>query len=1068
VDGRHSWRWSAQRTDWGSGDGPRPSERFAAIGAQASGAEDVWSRTAEDYGVTGFYNTTGSVAFQLFRSEGSPSWRRPQLAALGAVVAQWSLAGAAPPLVSLPTGVGKTAIALAAPFLAGARRTLVVVPSQELRRQTVAQFRNQGTLREIGALEILADDAKPVVVEATGRDADWSRFDQADVVVGLPASISPVHFEEHPPPADLFDLVVIDEAHHAPAKTWLSILDHFSGKALLLTATPHRRDKRRIPGKLVYYFPLRQALDENLYQPVDPMIVEVPVGASRVAVDELIRAQVVSVLVSPDHATSQILVRADSKARAADLAALYDSAGFDFPVLHSGLGRVKQRALIDGLRDGTHRGVVMVGMLVEGFDLPSLRIAAYHDKHKSLEPTAQLIGRLARVSAEHPQRSVLVTARDVDVYPHLEGAVRRLYDEDHDWARVLPGIIDAQVEDDLRDAEYARSFDPVPGVVDLAQIHPLRRSIIFEVDAANGQWQPEFATGELAEELSVGETFAGQRILYSGMNPGHTTLMVVTGERLRPRWNRGDELDSMEYDLHLVSYLESTQTDQPDLLLVNTRRKAAQNALLDVIGANGVAMKGDTTKMQQAFDSLQRLSVSSVGVRSTYGAARGTPSYKMFAGSSIESGLRGSDTAQTSLGHAMAQVAGSEGAFTAGVSTGKAKYWETRYTPLRQYEEFVVSLAARYWFPTVAPSGPLLPQINRGQAMLAWPQVAAIASSMDYALLGAEWAVDGAGSLDIAEVHAGVEAVNLGAPVASSADRMPLAISFPSMIGMKLVWTGEADLTGAIHPTGTESNVRRGHSNSTPLSELLAERPPTIFFLDGTTVRGRELYPAPVYTASLPGGLVIAHSWTGVDIEAETRRKATSRGLGVSVHEWLETFLVGRARRGRHRWILHNDGAGEIADYIVIELQSSGQVAVDLWHAKFAGGSKPSVRVGDFEVVSAQAIKSRRWPTDRQLWSRLGNRLTGAESPPITIIEGSERKLRVVLGLESRWERMSFGLRKPAITSTIGIVQPGLSLGQLSLKAEAGEVSAVQIVQLLQSVRDAILEVGDATVLVAE
>ena len=1016
---------------------------------------------------TGFYGTVGRAAFQLFRSEGHPAWRGPQLAGLGATVAQWSLAGAEPPLISVPTGVGKTAIALAAPFLAGARRTLIVVPSRELRRQTVAEFRSQDVLRRIGALEIDDNGRRPVVAEVAGRDDDWSRFHEADVVVGLPASISPVYFEASPPAADLFDLIVVDEAHHAPASTWLSILDYFQCRALLLTATPHRRDKRRIPGKLVYYFPLRQALDEGLYQPVDPVIVDVPDGASRAAIDELIRDEVVSVLASSDHVTSQILVRAANKQRAVDLSGLYQRVGFDFPVLHSGLGRARQRALIDGLRDGANRGVVMVGMLVEGFDLPSLRVVAYHDKHKSLEPTAQLIGRLARVSQEYPQRSALVTARDVDVYPQLEGAVRRLYDEDQDWARVLPGIIDAQVEDELRDAEYARSFDPGPSVVDLAYIHPLRRSVIFEV-ASEMQWRPEFATGELPEALGVGEKFAGQRVLYSGTNPARTTLMIVTGERLRPRWNSGDELDSMEYDLHLVSYLEAPQTGQPDLLLVNSRRKSAQHELLEVIGAADVATKGDITRMQQAFDSLQRIAVSSVGVRSTYGAAPGTPSYKMFAGSSIETGLRGSDTAQTALGHAMAQVVESDGAFTAGVSTGKAKYWETRYTPLRKYDEFVASLTTRYWFPTIAPSGPLLPQITRGQTMLTWPRAFPIAALMDYALIGAEWVIDGHGSMDLAEIHAGVEALNFGAPPRSVPERMPLAVVFPSGGAMCLVWTGEADILGLVHTTGSEPTVRRGHSNPKTLSELLSERPPSILFQDGTTVRGSELYEAPTYASYIPEGLVSTYDWTGVDIEAETRAKAESRGKGVSVHEWVEAHLANRPRRGHHRWILQNDGPGEIADYIVIELLHSGQVAVDLWHAKFAGGSHAGVRVGDFEVVSAQAIKSRRWPTDRQLWSRLANRLEGTEHPPAIVVEGSERKLRVLLGLEPKWERLSLGWRKPAITSTIGIVQPGLSLKQLQKRAAAAGVSAVQIVQLLHTVRDAVLEVGDAIVLAAE
>ena len=99
------------------------------------------------------YYQSDERGFQLFRSRERPAWREPQFAALGAVVAQWSLSGSEAPLVSVPTGVGKTAIALAAPFLARAKRTLLVVPTQELRRQTVEQFRTQSVLLRIGALD---------------------------------------------------------------------------------------------------------------------------------------------------------------------------------------------------------------------------------------------------------------------------------------------------------------------------------------------------------------------------------------------------------------------------------------------------------------------------------------------------------------------------------------------------------------------------------------------------------------------------------------------------------------------------------------------------------------------------------------------------------------------------------------------------------------------------------------------------------------------------------------------------------------------------------------------------
>ena len=180
--------------------------------------------------------------FRLFERPGVPAWRSPQLGALGAVSAHWTLHDTEPALVSLPTGVGKTAIALSAPYLIQARRILVVVPSAELRRQMAHQFSTEDVLLRIGALEPPATPTMPRVREITGIVSNWAELEEADVVVGLPNSLSPVHYPDGPPPA-LFDLLIIDEAHHLPAKTWRAILDHFNtARCLLLTATPLRRD----------------------------------------------------------------------------------------------------------------------------------------------------------------------------------------------------------------------------------------------------------------------------------------------------------------------------------------------------------------------------------------------------------------------------------------------------------------------------------------------------------------------------------------------------------------------------------------------------------------------------------------------------------------------------------------------------------------------------------------------------------------------------------------------------------------------------------------------------------
>ena len=322
--------------------------------------------------------------FRLFERPGVPAWRSPQLGALGAVSAHWTLHDTEPALVSLPTGVGKTAIALSAPYLIQARRILVVVPSAELRRQMAHQFSTEDVLLRIGALEPPATPTMPRVREITGIVSNWAELEEADVVVGLPNPLSPVHYPDGPPPA-LFDLLIIDEAHHLPAKTWRAILDHFNtARCLLLTATPLRRDGKRVPGDVVYRYPLRQALCEALYKPVHPRILEPTGPVSQEAFDRLVADECCALLHQPEHATSSLLVRARTRERAKELAALYEERGLHIPVLHAGLSLTQQKTLTVQLRQGHIRGVAVVGMLIEGFDLPSLRILAYHDKHKSL------------------------------------------------------------------------------------------------------------------------------------------------------------------------------------------------------------------------------------------------------------------------------------------------------------------------------------------------------------------------------------------------------------------------------------------------------------------------------------------------------------------------------------------------------------------------------------------------------------------------------------------------------------------------------------------------------------
>lgn len=558
-----------------------------------------------------FYAVAGESAVLL---TGRSGWRRPQIGALGATLAHWSLSSREPTLISIPTGTGKTAVAMAAPFLMAVppRRVLVLAPARQLRQQLARQFSTQDQLR---GLAMLPDSVRtPQVMEMTGRSGDWTALEGADVVVALPNSASPVHYyPEQQPPADLFDLIIVDEAHHAPAQTWQAVLDYFpKARALLLTATPRRRDGKRIPGSLEYYYPLRRALEENLYHPITPLLISPSKPYDKTRSDTEIAARAAELLGSGEHQTSTLLIRAGTVERLHQLRGIYETAGIEIVLLHSGLSPRAQTDIIDRLTAGQVRAVGVVGMLGEGFDLPSLRLVAYHDKHKSVPATIQLIGRLARVNPDFPQKSSLITAADADVFPELKGVLRQLYDEDPDWTEILPGIIDAEIRNEQHDRSFAEHFPVSLTEIDPGKLRPAKRAFVYEVSP---DWEPSYL-GDLPPQLEEGSLFAGGRVIYAGAETDSRLLIVVVRYTSRPKWSSDPALADVLYELHVAAHRKPPRTDLPGLVFLNLDRDGLRQAFERILGLDGPGHLAGPERIGGYLDSQDRISVSVWGLSS--------------------------------------------------------------------------------------------------------------------------------------------------------------------------------------------------------------------------------------------------------------------------------------------------------------------------------------------------------------------------------------------------------------------------------------------------------------------
>jgi len=95
-------------------------------------------------------------------------------------------------------------------------------------------------------------------------------------------------------------------------------------------------------------------------------------------------------------------------------------------------------------------------MLGEGFDLPELKIAAFHDIRKSLPVTLQFIGRFTRTKYDEElgDATIIANLADLEVTHELED----LYGQDVDWNILLPSISQNRTQQEIDLYDFLNGF----------------------------------------------------------------------------------------------------------------------------------------------------------------------------------------------------------------------------------------------------------------------------------------------------------------------------------------------------------------------------------------------------------------------------------------------------------------------------------------------------------------------------------------------------------------------------------------------------------------------------------
>jgi superfamily II DNA or RNA helicase len=396
--------------------------------------------------------------------------RNYQDAACAAVEKAWS-DGILRPAVVMATGLGKTAViaALCHRAATAGRKPLVLVHRDELARQAVDKIRAFDRSLRVG------------VVKAAENEVD------AQVVVGSVQTLARLSRREQ-----LRDvgLVIVDEAHHAAARTYMEILEHYGCfrdvLALGVTATMNRADDRGLGDvwqDVVFKRDILFGIREGFLVDVRGTSVAIPdldlgkVKKSRgdyqdgALGDALIEADAGSVVAEAyrEHAADrQGALFAPTVAAAQTFADALNAAGIPTETVTGETPTEERQLIYKRTRHGDTQVLSSVGVLTEGFDMPQLSCAVLARPTQSHGLYVQMAGRVLR---PHPgKRDALL----LDVVGASEGkSLRSIVDLTETGIRPQPGelLLEAlereETEGAARDASVRLQLDVSARELDL-------------------------------------------------------------------------------------------------------------------------------------------------------------------------------------------------------------------------------------------------------------------------------------------------------------------------------------------------------------------------------------------------------------------------------------------------------------------------------------------------------------------------------------------------------------------------------------------------------------------------
>lgn len=868
--------------------------------------------------------------------------RNAQIGAIHAIGAHFTINKIEPALVVMPTGSGKTAVLNLSAYLLRAKRVLVISSSVMVRGQIVEEFQTLKTLK--GSNVFFSELECPQVKEIKSpikSIEEWETLKEFDVVVGIPNSINEGINDEFRPPVDLFDLILVDEAHHVPAFTWTNVVKAFAGaKKIYFTATPFRRDKKEIEGKLAFIYPLSKAYEDRIFGDIGYY----PVITNNTNTDLAIALETEKVF-NADKAAGfkhYIMVRTETKDNAEELTKLYqENTALKLKKVDSTLSYSTIKKAIQKLKDGELDGIICVDMLGEGFDFPNLKIAAIHSPKKSLANTLQFIGRFARTNAEN-----IGEAKFLAIPSDIEIGKRKLYEEGAIWNDIIKNLSEEVIEeeDEIKTVldTFAKDDTGSDNKEDISfyNLNPYCHVKIYKADGV---------------DLDGNIEISGHEIIYHAISRDHNAVVFITKETEKPKWILTDDLINVKHYFFLIYYDIET-----NLLFIHSSIKTVQfyDELVKEFAA-GDYKRISKYQINKVLMDISDPEFFNIGMQNR--SANSGESYRIIAGPNAENTIRKSHSKNYANGHVFMKGTAEGSNVTVGYSSG-SKVWSNSYEKIPNFIKWCQILALKIVSEKEVKTNTGFDNLPIGK----------VVDNFQLPAHSATWHHDTFSDhpvlhkLQEDEILSTAQLLDFAVEIKedlSNLKQLAIDLIYDDMV---IPLTYDFDNHFQFRKAQEFKYLVETNGQNIDLLEYLNEAPFQIYLDDFATIANHEFFAPPKegdyqYSADK----ILSFDWnaSNTDITKEFYEEAQEKidnGNKNSIHETLHSTLFAE----NYDFVIYDHGTGEVADYITVK-EFADKIQINLYHVKGSTGDNPGDRVSDVYEVCMQAVKSQAWTTNK-------------------------------------------------------------------------------------------------------